>query len=129
MKIVDGLIALLFFAFAAFQYNDPDGTLWLVFYGAVGGVAALAFWGRDSRLLIFVVGAVGLVGLALSAPGFVAFLTDPEQHSLMERMADSRPFIEQSREFLGLCLALAALLFYLLRARKARPRTPPAVAR
>ena len=38
MKISSALMALLFIAWAAFQYNDPDPFVWIVVYG----LAALA---------------------------------------------------------------------------------------
>ncbi len=128
MKIADALIAVLFFVFAAVQYNDPDTALWMAFYAAVGVIAALAFFGKYSPPLVFVVLGACLAGLAASAPGFVEFLTGPERHALMERMSDSRPFIEETREFLGLSLAMAALVFYAFRVQRAprRGEAPPA---
>ena len=38
MKFASAVMALLFIAWAAFQYNDPDPFLWILVYG----IAALA---------------------------------------------------------------------------------------
>ena len=41
MKIVSAGMALLFIAWAAFQYNDPDPFVWILVYGLAALVSVL----------------------------------------------------------------------------------------
>ena len=117
MKVVDGLLAGLFFLAAAVQYNDPDSLAWIVLYGAVALLAGLAFFGKHLLPLAAGVGVASLVALVLTASGFADFLGQ-EAYGLTAEMADEAPFVEQAREFLGALLVLAAAVFYLWRARR-----------
>jgi ABC-type Na+ efflux pump permease subunit len=42
MRYLNLLLALVMFAFAAVQYNDPDGLLWAVYYLVPAALAGLA---------------------------------------------------------------------------------------
>lgn len=119
MKIVDVVFTLLFIAFAALQVNDPDPWIWVPLYAAAALVPALALFNRRSFALTLVVIAACVVGMAASAPGFYEFLTQGQGHTLMEEMSDAYPFIEETREFLGLLITVAVLAYYAIRARRA----------
>ena len=41
MKIASAIMAMLFIAWAAFQYNDPDPFLWILVYGVAALVSVL----------------------------------------------------------------------------------------
>ncbi|HMB90274.1 MAG TPA: transmembrane 220 family protein [Rhodothermales bacterium] len=120
MKIVDVIFTLLLVVFAALQMNDPDPWIWVPLYGAAALVPALALFNRLSLVLALVVIAACVVGMAVSASGFYQFLTQGQGHTLMEEMSDAYPFIEETREFLGLLITVAVLAYYAFRARRAK---------
>lgn len=122
MKIVDALLAILFIAFAAFQFNDPDPYLWALLYALVGLVAGLALFGISNRLLTLGALVACAIGLIWVAPGFFEYITDHTSENILQDMSAERPYIEETREFGGLTLALLTLAFYLWRSR--RPASP-----
>lgn len=66
MKICSALMALLFIAWAAFQYNDPDPFLWILVYGLAALasilflVNRLSFWFPVGFLAIAIIWAIVL---------------------------------------------------------------------
>lgn len=117
VRIVSGGLALLFFTFAAVQYNDPDGLMWMVVYGYVAVMATLAAFGRyNKKLLMAAIFFFSLYFIYLT-PSIVEWLGSDD--SLVGgTMSDDKMYIERSREAFGLLIGLAALLFLLL----TRPR-------
>lgn len=130
MKILDLLLALLFAAGAAVQYNDPDPLIWMLLYGGVALVATLALFGKHILPVTLLVALACAVGLGWSAPGFIEYITGHTNENLMQSMSAERPYIEKTREFLGMLIAFLVALIYVFRARNARSRphasTPPA---
>jgi len=105
MKYLFAVLALLMVLFALVQFNDPDGPLWMVFYGVPAIWAGLA-WMRPHVLVrpapLLLLGASLMAGLVL-----VVVLWPPaEEWWLTEVWWES----EASREGMGLMLAAAVLL-------------------
>jgi hypothetical protein len=103
--------ALLLILFAVFQYNDPDPALWILIYGAgalVPLMVALNFYRK--QLLWFSVGLC-CAGFSVSAGGaFVYFASHIGEVSLTQGMSPDKPFVEETREFLGTVI-VAIVLF------------------
>lgn len=107
MKILCWVIAVLFVAFAWVQYNDPDPLIWMLVYGAVAVVYALAALDKPHRKLALGV-CIGTVGWALTyVPAFWDWI-QMGAPSIVETMKAEKPYVELTREFLGLVLAAAA---------------------
>ncbi len=51
VRIVALILAFLFFLFAAFQYNDPDPSVWMAIYG-VAAVVSMAVYFKKINLPI-----------------------------------------------------------------------------
>jgi hypothetical protein len=122
VKVVNALLALMFFAFAAVQYNDPDPGLWIIIYGAMGVACAAAMFDYySSPLMIGMVGGY-LVLSALHVEGMLAWLNSQHRKEIFDDVAKMQyPYIEEAREFLGLliCLIVLQYLFYRERRTKA----------
>lgn len=100
MRYVDAIAALVFIAFAALQYNDPDGSLWVALYGFAALVSALFAVGRESKLAI--------VGLVAYVPAF----------TILAREIDASWWTsEQAREGLGMLLAALWMIVLIVRER------------
>lgn len=119
MKVVDIVIALLFILGAVVQINDPDPYVWIALYFLVGLVAGLAVFGKYNLPLTGVTLLACLIAAIWTAPGFFNYITQHSSENLMQDMSADRPYIEQTREFLGMVIAVAVMGFYLIRTRKA----------
>jgi hypothetical protein len=119
MKYILLFLALLFAAFAALQYNDPDPLAWMTVYGMVAALAAFAAFGRYSGLLTLAGLAVVAIWMALLVPEVVNWikLGGP---NIAGGMHAETPYIEFMREFIGLLLCGAALLWIWKMSRKAK---------
>ena len=109
-RLINILCALVFAAFACVNLNDSDAILWVATYGAVMLLFALAVFGRaDRRISGWLCIAFAIWALVLS-PNMVDWI-EADMPSLMDEMQASQPHIEVVREFLGLCIAVFALIF------------------
>ncbi len=109
VKIVSGLITLLFLLFAAFQYNDPDSFSWMFLYGYVALMAGMATFGRyNYALLVPGIAIFGLYFIYL-LPSVLEWIASDD--SLITGMSLDRMYVERSREAFGLLMGLSGLVF------------------
>jgi len=109
-RIANILLALLFAVFAYLNLNDPDPIPWVLAYGSVAVLFALAVFGRaDRRVSGWLCLALGIWMLTMM-PGMSDWI-DADMPSITEEMEATAPHIEVVREFLGLCIAFWALVF------------------
>ena len=106
MKIFNIILAILFLLFAAVQFNDSPGDIlfWVIVYGL----------------------AVVVFEMFRKFPSFALWVSDG-MPSIIEEMQASSPYIELAREYLGLCLCLAVLIFQYVRYAKLRKQEAPFV--
>lgn len=119
-KTIHIIIAILFFLFAAVQYNDPDPLIWILIYGSVAFIAMIKIYLRQlnySPLIITLVIIISLYSL-FYIPVFIDFLSNSGKFDLIGKMGKTKPWIEGTREFFGLLLSITALLY--LRKTKAK---------
>ena len=106
--------AAVFLVFAAIQLNDPDPLYWILVYAGTAAVALAQALGRHSRFWTGAcVGAVA-AGMVSTAPSFGQYLISGNLGSLFGDMAGG-DYVENSREFLGLLMALVLLIVYSIR--------------
>jgi hypothetical protein len=110
-KAISATIGLLFALFAYFQHNDPDPWGWIVAYGYLAVMAFLAVAGRYHRPVFWLGLVAYAAGIIYLAPSVYEWLFHHREVSLLHGMAAKRMYIEESRECLGLLLALAALTY------------------
>lgn len=108
MRFFHVLVALLFLLFAWWQLNDPDSGRWVALYLYVAAVAAAtAFDLRIGRWVLAGLLVAGLWWLTL-LPDFIRWLGQGAP-SIVGSMQAQTPWIELTREFLGLSLCLLVL--------------------
>lgn len=118
-RIINLLLAVMFFAFAGLQFNDPDPLLWIAIYAAMTVLCALAAFDKYYFKVMLILAAGYLIYLVILYPGVVDWLRSPDRSLLFDDIAKMQyPFIEESREFLGLLICEAVLVVYILTARK-----------
>ena len=103
--------AALFGVFAIIQVNDPDPLYWILVYAGTAIVALAYGLGRHSRFWTGVCLGAVVAGIISTAPGFGEYVTSGNLGSILGEMTGG-DYVENSREFLGLVLALILLVTY-----------------
>jgi hypothetical protein len=109
MKILNGTLALVFALFAALQYHDSDPLGWILVYGAVALCCLMAALGRSNKWLVMGLTVVVAIWMLTLLPGFIHWLR-MGMPTITGSMKAEEEHIEVVREFLGLFLALLAML-------------------
>jgi len=108
---------------AALQFNDPDPLYWIAVYAGAAAVIAATAIGHFSRFWAALVAGGAVAGMLMTAPGFLTWLGSGDYAALWGQMMAGKPYVEESREFLGLAIVLAALALC-FRAPGAAPPRP-----
>lgn len=103
------VIAFIFLLFAGVQYNDPDPFVWMAIYGLV----AMAFiWKGSSKTVLYLL-LTPIILYAMSyVPSIVKWM-DNGLPSITGTMKAENPEVENMREFFGLIICIAGLVFRL----------------
>ncbi|MFN7115478.1 MAG: transmembrane 220 family protein [Saprospiraceae bacterium] len=117
MKNLNIILAILFLLFAIVQYNDPDPFVWIAIYGIVAVVCALAAFKKYYIWLILLGLAISAVEATTTIPGFIEWIR-LGMPNIAETMKAEKPYIEYTRELLGLVLCVGTLIFQYIQARK-----------
>ena len=122
MKYLSLLVAALFLLSAYWQLNDPDPARWVAVYGMVAYVAVRHFFGGLRPVVAALPAAAIFVWWCGYVPDFLAWVQDG-MPTITGSMKAESPFVELTREFLGLTFAWVALAVYAYLAYRARPRS------
>ena len=111
MKFLKIFFGVLFLLFVIVQYNDPDPLLWMVIYGIASIVfflsAANIYYTKVTLGLII----AGALYSLIYIPGVYDWFTIGQPGEIVASMKVDKPYVEESREFFGLWIALLALIF------------------
>jgi hypothetical protein len=119
MKIINLILAVMFLVFAFVQVNDPDPLLWIVIYGAMAVICILAAFRNYYRIVMLVLLGAFLFYSYLLLPGLREWLHQADRSILFDDIAKMQhPYVEESREFLGLMICIAVLVMHLVVSRK-----------
>ena len=114
--------ALLFLLFALVQYNDPDGWLWALAYLNIAVVVVLPPWAYKKAYVMLCLGLYGLWTLSFM-PDFWHWI-QLGSPSITGTMKAENPEIELVREFLGLVIGDAVLVYVWLTLKKTGESVP-----
>jgi hypothetical protein len=119
MRILHATLAVAFMLFAFVQLNDPDPFIWIVIYGAMAVLCVLAIF-RMYYPKVMIVMLIGYAAYSLLAyEGVVEWLQHHDKTVIFDDgMKMQYPFVEYSREFLGLWICNLVLIGYLFLSRK-----------
>jgi hypothetical protein len=110
MRYLAILFALLFALSAALQLNDPDPALWFLTYSVVAVLWGLAAMGRYYRPFTLILLLVLTLWMMYFVPDFVAWVR-MGMPTIVGSMKAEEPHIELVREFGGLFLMVASLVY------------------
>jgi MFS superfamily sulfate permease-like transporter len=122
MKIANLLLAVMFIMFAFVQINDPDPVVWILIYGSMAVMCILAAFRIYPRIILAIL-LVAFIGYSfLFFDGLMEWFAQDDKSVLFDDVMKMQyPYIEESREFLGLMICIIVLVIHLLLSRKVRP--------
>lgn len=121
MKVFNLLLAVMFLVFAFVQVNDPDPATWIIIYGLMAVACVLAAF-RKFYPVALVVLIVALAGYSLVyVSGVAEWLRSDDKSVLFDDIAKMQfPYVEESREFLGLLICVVVLAMHLISYRTSK---------
>lgn len=121
MKIFNIICVVLFVIFAGLQYNDPDPYVWIPIYMYAAVLCYLAARNKFyTGWMLAGVAVYALYGIYLffEKDGVVDWATKHHAENIAGQMKAATPWIEDTREFFGLCMVSFALLMNYFYAKK-----------
>jgi hypothetical protein len=91
------------------QLNDPDPFIWVSIYLVIAIFSLVSIFRKIPRLLLYGFGIVLLFYASMHIEYFIAWLMSENKSDLFGEMKEDKIYLEGTREFLGLVIALAAL--------------------
>ncbi len=119
MKVLNLVLCALFLLFGAVQYNDPDPWAWMLLYCFVAVMFGMAAFGHYYRPALIAGLAVCIIWMVTLIPDFIEWI-NVGMPNIAEHMKAETPYIELTREFLGLVICILGLGFMLRRERRFR---------
>jgi hypothetical membrane protein len=110
MKIVNGILALIFVVFAVVQFNDPDPLSWILIYLNMAIICAYGIFKKHNSLWLLITGVLYFVYACFLIPGAMEWFRSSDKAMLFDDIAKMQNlYIEETREFLGLVICFLAL--------------------
>lgn len=119
MKVFNIVFAILFLLFAYVQVNDPDPILWIVIYLNMTAICTVAVFRKLPGVWLYLTAGAYFVYACFLIPGSWEWFQSPDRSLLFDDIAKMQyPYIEETREFLGLVICLLVLLVLFLLGRR-----------
>ncbi len=115
MKVVKIILVVLFALFAVVQYNDVDPWLWIFIYGFTAALFLANLLGWYNKLILLVVLTAAVIYSFTYLGGVLDYIQVGDPGAIVESMKAEKPYIEETREFGGMWIVIAALLFLYLK--------------
>ncbi len=109
-KIINIVLAFGMFSFTALQLNDPDPILWVLIYSVTGIALLFSAFGKRNIFAMTGLVIILVVWMIYLSPGFFYWLNNKPAEELLCGMSPDRMYVEESREFLGLFIAILTLI-------------------
>lgn len=117
-KIINYILFIIFVLFAAIQLNDPDGILWFSIYFFVALICLVANF-RAIPKLILITTIIGLlIYSAFHFSLFIEYMQTENKEEIFGAMVYEKPYLEGTREFLGLLIAAFGVIYQLKKMKK-----------
>ena len=116
-KIVNVFLSVIFILFAMVQLNDPDPYVWFTIYILVAIALIASIFVRLPMWAIYIAFAGMVLYAGFHASYFLEWLYSDNPGELFGEMSEERYYLEGTREFLGLLIALAAVVYLAIQNR------------
>lgn len=110
-RIINYILFIIFTLFAIIQLNDPDSILWFSIYFIVALICLIANFKKIPKPILIIT-LIGLLGYAIFHFSlFVDYLQNENKKEIFGEMVYEKPYLEGTREFIGLLIAAAAIIY------------------
>ncbi len=120
--IVNIFLALIFLLFAFVQLNDPDPVIWFSIYLLTAVLCALSIFRKIPLALLYGFGLVLLFYSATHLEYALEWMMSDNKGELFGEMQEDKYYLEGTREFLGLLIAIFAVIHLIFINRKPRSK-------
>ncbi len=110
VKFIKVILLLVYVVFTIVQWNDPDPLFWMLIYGLAAVLILLNLFGWHSRLILGVCITAGVLLSITYIGGVIDYFAADDLGAIADQMHYDRPYIELTREFFGLWIALGGLI-------------------
>ncbi len=118
MKILFGVLTVMFILFAGLQYNDPDPYIWIPYYLGIAVLTGAMVNGRFLKWFVVTMTVASIVGLVHYFPGVYDWEVNHNAENIAQQMKADKPYIEKTREFFGIAISLAAIALVYWKGKK-----------
>lgn len=110
-KTINTILGVIFILFAVIQLNDPDPVLWFLLYMMVALVSVISNYKKIHPYIIWglIIGYLAYASIHFSY--FMDWLQTEHKNELFGEMVYEKPYLEGTREFIGLVMAAGALFY------------------
>ncbi len=110
-KIINWILCIVFLLFTYLQFNDPDPLIWVMVYGTVAVFFAASNFITIPKIVFYTL-ILGLILFSIMHfDFFTTWLKSDDKSELVGDMVYEKPYIEGAREFMGLLIAIGALIY------------------
>ncbi len=95
------------------QLNDPDGIIWFLVYALVAGICLYSNYRTIPKYTLLLVAVLLLAYAGFHFSLFLDYLQTENKEEIFGEMVYEKPYLEGSREFLGLLIAALGVLYQL----------------
>ena len=117
-KVINIFLLIIFLLFAIVQLNDPDGIIWFLIYGIVGVICLYSNFKEIPKKILIGIIFLLLIYTAFHFSLFIDYLRTENKEEIFGEMVYEKPYLEGSREFLGLLIAIFGVFYQLKRSKK-----------
>lgn len=116
-RLLNVFLSIIFVVFALVQLNDPDPWVWFTIYFLVAAGLIASIFIRLPAWTLYLAVAGLLLFAGSHASYFLQWLSSDNLSELFGEMPADKHYLEGTREFLGLLIALAAILYMIIQNR------------
>ena len=112
-KGINFILCILFIIFAMLQLNDPDGILWFFIYFIVAIMCLYNSFKLIPKPVLMVTLVALIAYAAFHFSLFIDYLKTENKEEIFGEMVYDKPYLEGTREFIGLLIAAFGIIFQL----------------
>ena len=116
-KLINILFFVLFTWSALIQLNDPDPYHWFAIYLIVALIPVISMFKQPSKLILRIIIIALLLYSFYHFSYFMDWIQIEDKNEIFGEMVYEKPYLEGTREFLGLLICALSLLFQLKKAK------------
>lgn len=114
-KTINIILFVTFIIFAVIQLNDPDPYIWFPLYALVAAICLFSNYKTIPKSILIIIIISLLIYAFYHFSLFLDYLKTDNKEEIFGEMVYEKPYLEGSREFLGLLIAAMGLTYQLKR--------------